>query len=370
MTPADSSDSRTERTPHPAPSGAQLKRWRRNLAEERAEASVYRDLASRRDGEERAILLGLAEAEKRHEAHWLELLGEQVGRPVRPSLNTRVLGFLARRFGSVFALALVQSAESRSRNVADVDATDRMAADERVHGEVVRALAERGRNRMSGTFRAAVFGADDGLVSNLALVLGIGATGVSGSVVLFTGITGLIAGALSMGAGEYVSVRSQRELLEASRPDPAAVASVPDLDVDANELALVYRARGLDEAEAALRAAELLARVEPVMAAGPAGLDGSLEQVGTGWRAAASSFLFFSTGALVPVLPWLFGMGGLPAVILASVLVGIALLFTGGVVGVLSGAPPLPRALRQLAIGYGAAAVTYAIGAVAGVRLA
>lgn len=369
MTPATGNAPDPRPPGPPGPGAAEIRRWRRNLAEERAEGAVYRDLARRRDGEEREILLGLAEAEKRHEAHWLHLLGDQVGSPVRPSLNTRVLGFLARRFGSVFALALVQSAETRSRNVADVDATDRMAADERVHGEVVRALAERGRNRMSGTFRAAVFGANDGLVSNLALVLGIGATGVPGSVVLFTGITGLIAGALSMGAGEYVSVRSQRELLEASRPDPAAVASVTDLDVDANELALVYRARGLSEAEAAARAAALLARVEPAAATGPAKLDDSLEQVGTGWRAASSSFLFFSTGALVPVLPWLFGMGGLAAVILAAVLVGIALLFTGGVVGVLSGAPPLPRALRQLAIGYGAAAVTYAIGAVAGVRL-
>jgi hypothetical protein len=96
-----------------------------------------------------------------------------------------------------------------------------MAADERIHGEVVRGLAARGRTRAAGSFRAAVFGANDGLVSNLALVLGIGATGVPAVTVLFTGIAGLLAGALSMGAGEYVSVRSQRELLEASRPDPA-----------------------------------------------------------------------------------------------------------------------------------------------------
>ena len=88
-----------------------------------------------------------------------------------------------------------------------------MAADERIHGEVLRGLAARGRVRLSGTFRAAVFGANDGLVSNLALVLGIGATGVDVRTILFTGLAGLLAGALSMGAGEYVSVRSQRELL-------------------------------------------------------------------------------------------------------------------------------------------------------------
>src|SRR5690606_28785313 len=123
------------------------------------------------------------------------------------------------------------------------------AADEQIHEEVIRGLAARGRARLSGTFRAAVFGANDGLVSNLALVMGIGATGVSTPIILATGVAGLLAGALSMAAGEYVSVRSQRELLEASNPNPAADSVVPDLDVDANELALVYRARGLSSAD-------------------------------------------------------------------------------------------------------------------------
>ena len=108
-----------------------------------------------------------------------------------------------------------------------LDATSAMAADERIHGEVVRGLAARGRSRLSGTFRAAVFGANDGLVSNLALILGIGASGASTHAVLVAGVAGLLAGALSMGAGEYVSVRSQRELLEASVPDPARPVGGP-----------------------------------------------------------------------------------------------------------------------------------------------
>src|SRR5699024_1254156 len=143
------------------------------------ESAIYRDLAGRRAGEEREILLALAEAEKRHEAHWLRLLGDQVGRPARVDVRTRLLGFLARRFGSVFVLALAQRAEGRSPYERDESATDAMAADERIHGEVVRGLAARGRSRLSGTFRAAVFGANDGLVSNLALVLGISASGVA-----------------------------------------------------------------------------------------------------------------------------------------------------------------------------------------------
>ena len=351
----------------PAPTRSQIRRWRRYLADERAEAAVYRDLARRRTGEEREILLELADAEGRHEAHWRELLGEHVGYPRRGAVRTRVLGWLARRLGGVFVLALAQRAEARSSYAADEDATSAMAADEQIHGEVVRSLATRGRSRMSGMFRAGVFGANDGLVSNLALVLGIGATGVSGQTVLFTGLAGLLAGALSMGAGEYVSVRSQRELLEASRPDPRADEAIPHLDVDANELALVYRARGMDAQEAQAHAQEVLAAPSVRRAEHP---ESDFEEIGTGLSAAVSSFFFFASGALLPVLPWVFGLSGTTAVVVAAGVVGLALLLTGAVVGVLSGAPPLKRALRQLAIGYGAAAVTYVLGLAFGTTVA
>jgi VIT1/CCC1 family predicted Fe2+/Mn2+ transporter len=259
-------------------------------------------------------------------------------------------------------LALAQRAEARSSYDTDVDATPTMAADERIHLEVVRALATRGRNQLSGSFRAAVFGANDGLVSNLALVLGISATGVSSHTVLATGLAGLLAGALSMGAGEYVSVNSQRELLEASTPSPEAGEALPALDLDANELALVYRARGMSAEEAATHAGTVLENLGTGQRhlAGP---DADRhEAVGTGLRAAVSSFSFFASGALIPVLPYLFGLQGLTAVVVAAVLVGIALLTTGIVVGLLSGGSPLRRASRQLMIGYGAAAVTYALG--------
>jgi VIT1/CCC1 family predicted Fe2+/Mn2+ transporter len=339
-----------------------VRRWRQYLADERAEARLYRELAGRRDGEAREVLQGLADAEGRHEAHWLRLLGDDAGPPRRSDLRTRLLVALARRFGSLFVLVLAQRAEGRSPYGRDADATEAMAADERIHGEVLRGLAARGRTQLAGTFRAAVFGANDGLVSNLALVLGIGATGVPASTVLFTGLAGLLAGALSMGAGEYVSVRSQRELLDASRPDPASQAALPDLDVDANELSLVYRARGMSEQEATMHAAEVLSTLR-LDADDPeaAGVD-EHEAVGSPWRAAISSFLFFASGALIPVLPYLFGARHLVAVVIAAAAVGVALLATGAVVGILSGASPLKRALRQLAIGFGAALVTYLLG--------
>jgi VIT1/CCC1 family predicted Fe2+/Mn2+ transporter len=352
------------------PSRGQIRRWRQYLADERSEAAGYRQLAERRTGEERDILLALADAEKRHESHWLELLGDDAGPPRRSSLRTRLLVFLATHFGGLFVLALMQRAEGRSPYETDVDATDRMAADERIHGEVLRGLAARGRVRLSGTFRAAVFGANDGLVSNLALVLGIGATGVDAQTILFTGLAGLLAGALSMAAGEYVSVRSQRELLESTHPDPESQSALPHLDVDANELALVYRARGMQASEAEQHARTVLATLHlDAVAPEAAGVDPH-EAVGSAWRAAVSSFLFFASGALIPVLPYMFGVSGLIAVLMAAVMVGIALLGTGAVVGLLSGTSPLKRALRQLAIGYGASAATYLLGRAFGATVA
>ncbi|MEO6826874.1 MAG: VIT1/CCC1 family protein [Microbacteriaceae bacterium] len=363
--------SRPER---PEPTPAEIKRWRQHLADERAEAATYRDLAGRRTGEERDILLGLAEAERRHETHWLELLGDQVGKPRRGDIRTRLLGMLASRFGSVFVLALAQRAEGRSPYDRDPDATSTMAADERIHGEVVRSLATRGRKRLSGSFRAAVFGANDGLVSNLSLILGVGASGVATHIILLTGLAGLLAGALSMGAGEYVSVRSQRELLEASAPDPGAQSVLPQLDVDANELALLYRARGMNPVDAESRAVEVLSTRDmpgaPVTKPTAAVSErDEHEAIGTGLNAAVSSFSFFAAGAAIPVLPYLFGLEGVVAVLTSAGLVGVTLLATGAIVGLLSGASPLRRGLRQLMIGFGAAAATYLLGLLLGTAI-
>jgi VIT1/CCC1 family predicted Fe2+/Mn2+ transporter len=345
---------------------AARRRWARYLVEERAEANVYERLAARRTGEEREILLQLAAAEHRHEAHWLSLLGGEPEKLPRAGISSRVHGWMAGRFGMVFVLALAQSAESRSPYDADQDATAAMRADEKVHHEVVRQLAARGRLQLSGSFRAAVFGASDGLVSNLALVMAIGATGVAPVFVLFSGIAGLLAGALSMGAGEYISVRSQRELIAATEPSESADEAAVDLDIDANELALVYRARGLDTDESLDRARRVVAAaqagVRNTTRSAPTTSSREADVVGSAWRAASSSFLFFAAGALIPVLPWLLGFSGILALVIALALVGIALLVTGGLVGILAGASPWKRALRQLAFGFGAAAITYLLG--------
>lgn len=433
---------------HPAPTAEQIRRWRRYLAEERMERETYLDLAKRRGEEERAILEALADAECRHEKYWLDRLGEHAEPAPRAPIGARTLARLARTFGSIFVLALAQRAEQRQAYDEDEDATAQMAADEHIHGEVVRGLAARSRERMSGMFRAGVFGANDGLVSNLALTLGIAATGTSHGMVVAAGTAGLLAGALSMAAGEYISVTSQRELLEASDPAPNTEAAIARLDVHANELELVFRARGESAEQAAAHAQELLAvltrssgtalpthrhvigaqsgvakraidsvdvaqqvgavdvpggnqgeDVAPV--GGEHGVDvaqqlgavdvaqqlGAVDvpqvtqddnakrdedgapteeeghaEIGTALGAAASSFVFFAFGALLPLLPFLVGLSGSAGMIVATAVVGVALMITGGIVGILSGKPPMLRALRQLAVGYGAAAVTYALG--------
>ena len=361
---------------------AQIKRWRKHLAEERMEARTYRDLSERRTGEERAVLLQLEEAERRHEEYWLARLGDHALPAPKPPLRTRAASVLAHLFGTIFILAMAQRAEQRSARDVDDDVPAHMQADEHIHAEVIRSLAAKSRETLAGTFRAAVFGANDGLVSNLALVLGVAASGVEPHVVLLTGISGLLAGALSMGAGEWVSVRSQRELLDASIPDPDAHQAVPDLDVDANELALVFRARGESEEEAERHARQVFARLAKpangesgtiaVRAAlgGSPESDGAGDQVGTPVKAALTSFCFFAVGAFFPLIPYLLGMTGLAAIVVAAVIVGVALLFTGGVVGILSGQSPAPRALRQLIVGYGAAGVTYLLGWLFGTSIA
>ena len=279
-------------------------------------------------------------------------------------MRARVLGWLARRLGSLVVLGLVQRAEAAGDYEDDPEATAAMAADEQTHALVVAGLAQRARARSSGWFRAAVFGANDGLVSNFSLVLGMAGAGSSPQVVLLAGLAGLLAGALSMAAGEYISVRSQRELLEAAsqeldRPTLRALA-----DQEAEELGLVFRARGMAVDQAERRAAALRAGGDdqPAGGDGDAGTDAAgTDVVGSAVGAAGFSFVAFAAGAAIPILPFLVTTGT-AAILAAAIVVGVALFATGATVGVLTGGSLLGRGLRQLGIGAVAALVTYGLG--------
>ena len=183
------------KSPRTAASEASIERARRTHRRETVVAgrstssmsaprpSVYRELAARRDGEEREILTRARRGRGPARGALADTCSAEspTGCPARSAARV-LLGWMARRFGSIFVLALAQNAEARSPYESEPFATPTMAADEKIHHEVVRGLAARGRRRLSGTFRAAVFGANDGLVSNLALVMGIGATGVAAAV--------------------------------------------------------------------------------------------------------------------------------------------------------------------------------------------
>ena len=171
--------------------------------------------------------------------------------------------------------------------------------------------------------------------------------GSSSQVILLAGLAGLLAGALSMAAGEYISVRSQRELLGvvAQELDPATLAALREHE--AGELALVFRARGLSPAQAEQQAAALLDDQEDQLAGSEVGAG---EDVVGSAAATGSSFVAFAGGAVIPILPFFIGSGR-TAIVTSAVLVGVALFATGATVGVLTGGPLVRRWLRQLAIG-------------------
>ncbi|HET6715459.1 MAG TPA: VIT1/CCC1 transporter family protein [Actinomycetota bacterium] len=221
----------------------------------------------------------------------------------------------------------------------------------------------------TGTLRAAIFGVNDGLVSNAALIMGFAGAGETGSVIVLAGIAGLLAGAFSMGAGEYVSMRVQREVLERMLHLEAHELG-SDPDGEQAELADIYRAKGVPTELAAALATELSrdpATALDAHAREELGIDPD-EGLGSPWGAAASSFVTFSLGALVPLVPFLVTSGS-AGVLVSAVVTGIALLGVGAVTARVTGRSPLLSGLRMLAIGGAAAVVTYLIGLALGISV-
>ncbi len=367
----------------------QVQRYREYLQGEIDGAALYHALAdAERNPNRAAVLRKLAETEERHAAHWAErlrALGEPVAELPRPRLSPRVLGFLARRFGAEAILPVARALELRDGNVyaGEPEATA-LAADERLHSHTVSALvatrgvgateAILGRERWhrardgGGSLRAAIFGVNDGLVSNLSLVMGVAGAQPGPRFVLLSGIAGLLAGAFSMGAGEFVSVSAQRELFErqiALEREELAI----NPEEEREELALIYQAKGVPPAEAEALAGRVMASPQAAldtMAREELGLNP--EDLGSPWRVALSSFTMFALGALLPVLPYLF-TGGTLALVLSAVLSGLGLFAVGAAITLFTGRSPLLSGLRMLLIGGAAATVTYLVGKLIGVSV-
>jgi VIT1/CCC1 family predicted Fe2+/Mn2+ transporter len=229
-------------------------------------------------------------------------------------------------------------------------------------------IGARHRGSGSGTLRAAVFGVNDGLVSNTSLILGVAGAGVEARGVLLTGIAGLLAGAFSMAAGEYVSMRSQREMFEYQiEQEREELARYPE--EEAAELALIYAARGVPEADARRVADALIADKEKALATltrEELGLDP--DDLGSPSAAAFSSFAAFSGGALLPLAPFAVGAGRL-ALPVAVGLAAVGLTAVGATLSLFSGRGALAGGLRMLIIGAAAGGATYGIGQLVGVGL-
>lgn len=360
---------------------SQLTRWRALLHDERDAAELYSRLAQAETGERRQIFEELASIERRHATHWADKLraaGVDVAPPGRPSMRTRLIGAAARRLSTSAVLPLVERGEraDAGRYEDEPDAAPGMAADERGHARTVAKLIDGAapsprqqiarrehwhRTDRSGSLRAAVFGVSDGLVSNTALVMGFAGSGASRTAILLAGVAGLLSGAFSMAAGEYVSMSGQRENYQREISlEAAELAEKPE--EERAELVLLYRAKGLDRADAERLADRIMANPEvalDTLAREELGLDP--DELGSPWSAALSSLLAFALGAFVVVLPYLVG-GGLGTLLVAIGLAMLALFTVGASLGVLNGRSALRSGLRQVVVGGLAAAVTFGVG--------
>jgi vacuolar iron transporter family protein len=217
--------------------------------------------------------------------------------------------------------------------------------------------------------RAAVLGANDGLVSNLSLVMGVAGANAAEKTILLTGLAGLAAGACSMAMGEWLSVNSSRELARRQIAIEAAeLEQSPEEEIE--EITLIYEAKGLPRLQAEALARQMMGNKQTALdtlVREELGLDPE-DLGGSAWTAAASSFLLFSLGAIFPVLPFLF-LSGTTAILASLVAGGVALAAIGAGTSLFTGRGFAFSAVRQLLIGYAAAGLTYAIGLVAGVSL-
>ena len=358
-------------------------RYRSYLKAERESAELYRQLADASTGDRRAALIELAGMEERHAEHWASRLAE-LGESVpaadaqRVRLRIRMLSFVARRLSLRAVLPLLERAERADAGMYDSEpaAALGMAREERSHARALSRIAG-GRQAprepwhrpdKSGSLRAAVFGINDGLVSNAGLILGVAGAGTDHATILLAGVAGLLAGAFSMAAGEYVSVRSQREMYEHQIAlEQAELAEYPE--EEAGELALIYQARGMAPEEARSHAAALIAdpaRALDTLTREELGLNPA--DLGSPWGAAISSFLAFAVGSALPLAPFAVGRAG-GALGASIAITAVALFGIGAATSLFTGRAALAGGARMLAIGAAAGALTFGIGRLLGVSL-
>jgi VIT1/CCC1 family predicted Fe2+/Mn2+ transporter len=331
---------------------------------EKESAWLYRRVAAAEpDPKKRELFLQLASAAEEQAGTWQRVASAGGAQPLpervfTPSLRARVVAALLRHF-EVRSLRMVLAA-MKVRGLSVYSAPQATAGHPMPTS--LEQVGARHRHAFGGSLRAIVFGVNDGLVSNVSLVLGVTGAGVSSAVVLTTGAAGLLAGALSMAAGEYVSVRSQREMYEHQIAlEREELAAYPP--EEAEELALIYHARGVKLHQARTLSQALLAdpaHALDVLAREELGLNP--DDLGSPWGAASASFVTFAVGAAVPLLPLLLGASGTRAVLGSAALTLLALFAVGLGLSLFTGRAALHSALRMVLIGGGAGAVSFLVG--------
>jgi VIT1/CCC1 family predicted Fe2+/Mn2+ transporter len=365
--------------------------WLQNLLDERDGAALYEGLAKLEKHPGRAKSFGeLALSERRHAELWARKLAEKgvALPPDRPSPRVRLTLWLAKRLGVAAVLTQIVETETVDADKYARQGPDAasMSREEREHSVLLTemkgeagsagegaagAIASRERwhkGGRAGSLRAAVFGMNDGLVSNLSLVLGVAAAGAGDQALVVTGLAGLLAGACSMAAGEYTSVASQRDLLQRQiELERRELAEAPQ--EEAAELALIFERKGLSAEQVGRTTSELLKNPQAALdtlVREELGLDPA--DLGSPLGAALSSFATFAVGAAVPILPFLFAKGWF-AVGLASAFAAAMLVAVGAFLGVLSGTGAFKSAARMLGLAALAAAVTFGLGRLVGSSL-
>lgn len=337
-------------------------------AEEKRSAYLYRVVAQREAGTARqALFTELAQEAEKQAAIWdrhARTARRAVPERFVPDLRTRVVAALVRRLGVRPLRGVLAAMKVRGMSLY----TGALSGHALPHS--VEEIGRRHRGVGSGgNLRAAVFGVNDGLISNASLILGIAGATADNHLILLSGAAGLIAGAFSMAAGEYVSVRSQREMYEYQIGlERDELEHYPE--AEAEELALIYEARGHTREESVAMAKNLTADPEKALATlAREELGLNPEDLGSPWGAALFSFFSFAAGAAIPLAPFLFAAGA-ASLVIAVALTAVALFAVGATLSLFTGRSAIMSGARMLAIGAAAGGFTYLIGKVLGVTLA
>jgi VIT1/CCC1 family predicted Fe2+/Mn2+ transporter/rubrerythrin len=365
---------------------ADIARFRQNYIVEMDGIALYRAMAAAEQDDQRAAIFEkLAQNEERHAQRWAKLIQSGGGAvPAhKPSARVQMLGWMARRFGTHRVVPIISNMEARDEAgyMRQPEAAG-LPAEERAHSRTLLAMEGKtsGQESIAGTerwhisahgggLRAAVFGINDGLLSNFSLVMGFAGAEAKPEYIILAGVAGLLAGSFSMAAGEYVSVSAQREVFEQQIAIEKEELEMSPKEEE-EELSLIYQAKGIPEQEASRLAQRIIQNPKTAidtLAREELGLDPA--GLGSPWTAAISSFCAFVIGAFVPVAPYLL-TAGTKAWIASASLSFFALFTVGAVLSIFTARGPLLSGARMLGIGLLVSAITYSVGWLFGVSVA